>query len=116
LLNSVNRLVPTPVKPSYVYLATYHPAAVLKRHVDRPQCEWNVSLVLDMEPEVARTSAWPIFLETAGTVHEVRLGLGDLVLYRGTDVPHWRDRQPDGQRCTVAFFHFVGVDFTGSLS
>jgi hypothetical protein len=115
LLWTVNQLVPEEVRPSYAYLAVYHPGATLRRHIDRPQCQWNVSLVLDTEPEVNRASAWPIYLEVQGEAREVRLGMGDFVLYRGTDVPHWRKAQPEGCRSTIGFFHFVSMDFEGSL-
>lgn len=115
LLWTVNQLVPEEVRPSYAYLAIYHPGATLRRHIDRPQCQWNVSLVLDTDPEVNRASAWPIYLEVQGAAREVRLGMGDFVLYRGTDVPHWRDAQPEGHSSTICFFHFVSMDFEGSL-
>jgi hypothetical protein len=74
-----------------------------------------MSLALDMEPELERLAAWPIYLEVHGKVHEVRLGLGDAVIYRGTTIPHWRDALPQGQTATVCFYHFVRHDFVGKL-
>lgn len=115
LLWTINQLVPDEVQPSYAYLAVYHPGATLRRHIDRPQCQWNVSLVLDTDPEVDRASAWPIYLEVHGDAREVKLGMGDFVLYRGTDIPHWREAQPEGRSSTICFFHFVSMDFEGSL-
>ncbi len=115
LLPTVNQLVPVEVKPSYTYLVKYHPGAILRRHTDRPQCQWNVSLVLDTNPETDLDRAWPIWVESHGQQRAVRLGIGDLVLYRGTEVPHWRDALPAGQTCTVCLCHYVSSDFTGSL-
>jgi alkylated DNA repair dioxygenase AlkB len=115
LVPLLNRIVVDPIKASYCYLAVYEPGAVLTRHTDRPQCQWNLSMPLDADPETDATSAWPIYLEVDGKPREVRLGLGDAVLYRGTELFHWRDAQPAGHRCTVCFFHFVSDDFEGSL-
>ena len=42
--------------------------------------------------------------------------MGDFVLYRGTEVPHWREAQPADHKSTVCFFHFVSPDFEGELA
>ncbi len=34
-----------PIKPSYVYLASYLSGAELKKHTDREQCEFSVTLL-----------------------------------------------------------------------
>ncbi|MET0647801.1 MAG: hypothetical protein ABW208_14390 [Pyrinomonadaceae bacterium] len=111
----INQIVPAPVKPSYCYLSVYQPGAVLPRHIDRPQCVWNLSLLIDNDPDVQIDDAWPIYLEVEGEAREVRLDLGDAVLYRGTEIPHWREALPEGQRSTLIFCHFVPIDFDQSL-
>lgn len=111
----LNRILPEPVKPSYTYLSTYRPGAVLPRHTDRPQCVWNLSLLVDTNPEKDLSGAWPIYLEVEGETREARLEMGDGVLYRGTEIPHWRDALPDGQTATLIFCHFVPVEFEQSL-
>jgi hypothetical protein len=111
----LNQIVPEPVKPSYTYLSTYRPGAVLPRHTDRPQCVWNLSLLVDTNPETDLSGAWPIYLEVAGQTREARLEMGDGVLYRGTEIPHWRDALPAGQTATLIFCHFVPVEFEHSL-
>ena len=58
-----------PLKPSYVYLASYLSGAELKKHTDREQCEFSVTLCLDFSPEPALETPWPI---TAGHCREVR--------------------------------------------
>ena len=102
---------------SYCYLSCYEAGAVLPPHKDRPQCLYNLSLVLDMqevdsgrEPE-----PWPIYLEVDGQPRAVHLQVGDGLVYSGTEVLHWRDALPPGQRAIVCFFHFVPTDFAGSL-
>jgi hypothetical protein len=58
---------------------------------------------------------WPIYVEIDGQPQAVLLETGDGVAYSGTEIWHWRDALPAGQRAVVCFFHFVPPDFTGSL-
>ncbi|MEM9491884.1 MAG: hypothetical protein AAGC55_22250, partial [Myxococcota bacterium] len=111
----VQRLVVAPIKPSYAFLSRYREGAVLHRHTDRDQCAWNLSVVLDQYPDPSRDQAWPIHFAIRGSVHTALLGSGDGVLYSGTQVPHWRDALPAGQRVTIGIFHFVDREFAGSL-
>ncbi len=103
------------LKPSYVYMASYLNGAELKRHTDREQCEFSVTLCLDFSPEPKLETPWPIQLDTPTGVVTVYQALGDGLAYRGTQLPHYRDILPDGQTSTSIFFHYVGADFTGSL-
>jgi len=111
LTNLLNRITPEKVKPSYSYLSMYKPGAVLKKHTDREQCAWNMSLVIDTDPDYI----WPIYLETGGLISAVKLEIGDAVIYRGTKIPHWREQLPDNQQATICFYHFVAEDFAGPL-
>ncbi|SRR6266545_5730124 len=111
----VNQVVPEPVKPSYTYLSTYKSGAVLPRHTDREQCVWNLSLLIDANPEMELSDSWPIYLDVEKQVKAIRLEMGDGVLYRGTEIPHWRDALPDGHIATLIFCHFVPVDFQECL-
>ena len=111
----VQQVVREEIKPSYSFLAMYKSGASLPKHIDRPQCVWNLSLLIDADPETSLSESWPIFFEVDGEVKEVRLGMGDGVLYRGTDIPHWRNELPDGHMATLIFYHFVPQDFEGSL-
>lgn len=111
----VNQVTPEPVIPSYCYLSSYRPGAVLRRHRDRRQCSWNMSLVLDMDPEQPQATAWPIYLDLPVGLREVRLGIGDAVIYRGHEIEHWRDALGANQHVTACFFHFVDEHFEESL-
>lgn len=111
----ISRITPERLKGSYTMSAFYEPWAVLKRHTDRPQCAWNLSFPIDYEPERTTDESWPIFMDVDGVTHEVKLGIGDGLLYRGTDLPHWRNAQPDGHTSSVCFFHFVPEEFEGNL-
>jgi len=104
-----------PLRASYVYLASYQPGAILKKHTDREQCEFSVTLCLDYAPEPRNATPWPLHLhKTSGRV-TVFQAIGDALLYRGCLLPHSRDPLPEGHTSTSIFFHYVRQDFTGSL-
>ncbi|HZH90672.1 MAG TPA: hypothetical protein VEX70_08675 [Pyrinomonadaceae bacterium] len=106
----VNRITPAPVRPSHCQVSVYQPGAFLRRHKDQPQYVWNLSLVVDAEPELEERRAWPICVEVEGQTREVRLEIGDAVLYRGSEFTHWRDVLPGGQSVTLLFCFFSPAD------
>jgi hypothetical protein len=115
ITNAVSALVGEPVKPSYVYLASYLSGAELKKHTDREQCEFSVTLCLDFSPESEVATSWPIHLDTGGGSVTVYQALGDGLIYRGPKVPHYRKALASGYTSTSIFFHYVPADFSGSL-
>jgi hypothetical protein len=54
-------------------------------------------------------------MELDGNPTAVLLQVGDGLCYSGTDIWHWRDALPAGQRAIICFYHFVPAGFTGSL-
>lgn len=113
----VSRIVGAPHKPSYSFLACYEAGAVLKRHIDRPQCVYNLSLVLDMSDTTGgpEPEPWPFFLEKHQGPQKVSLNIGDGLLYQGDQAHHWRDALPENQRAIICFYHFVPEEYSGSI-
>jgi hypothetical protein len=103
------------VKPSYVYVASYRSGANLAAHTDRVQCEYSVSTLIDYTPEPVDQSPWPLYLEPPTGQVAVWQGIGDSLLYRGRNIPHYRARLPDGETSTSIFFHYVDWNFSGPL-
>jgi len=58
---------------------------------------------------------WPLWFESPRGKRSVVLAPGDAVLFRGCELPHWRDAAPPGQLSTMLLFHYVPVTFTGTL-
>ena len=116
ITSTVSAVVGEAVKPSYVYLASYLSGAELKKHTDREQCEFSVTMAVDFSPEPVQETAWPIRLDTPQGTTAVFQVLGDGLVYRGTRVPHYRDRLPEGHTSTSLFFHYVPLDFSGPLN
>ena len=103
------------LKPSYAYLGCYLDGAELKPHIDRPQCQFNLSIVFDMSDEQGQTpEPWRIFLKKNNKTTAVNLAIGSGLLYQGTELEHWREPLPKGQRAIVCFYHFVEKTFKGS--
>jgi hypothetical protein len=102
------------VQASFCYLSVYPEGSYLKQHLDRPQCVWNLSLLL--HPQPADAPSWPLYIQTpqqgGAAIH---LQPGDAVLYSGRKHPHWRDVLGAGQRVTVCSMHFVPQDFIFEL-
>src|ERR1700690_3496074 len=101
------------VKPSYVYLASYQPGAILKKHTDREQCEFSFTLCLHFSPEPRNATPWPLHLHQKSGMVNVFQAIGDALLYRGRELQHSRDALPEGHTSTSIFFHYVREDFTG---
>lgn len=103
------------VIPSANFVASYQDRGVLKRHIDREQCAWNVSCLVESAHGDAVERSWPFCVETNGREHSVRLDLGEAVLYAGRRSPHWRDRMGPGQRQTLLLMCYVPWDFVGVM-
>jgi len=80
--------------PTYSYARVYEKGSILKKHKDRPSCEISTTLNLGGDP-------WSIFLE--GT--EVNLAPGDMLVYSGCELEHWRD-EFQGDICGQVFLHY----------
>ena len=108
------RLVPT-----YSYCRLYRTGNILKRHKDRPSCEISTTLNLGGDP-------WPILIDPTGSnnvideyknIHkpgapkgvEVNLKPGDMLIYSGCELEHWREPFK-GKLCGQVFLHYNHAD------
>lgn len=85
------------VFPTYSFCRIYWTGADMVKHVDRPACEYSVSVCISTEP-----TPWPIWFEG----EEVILEAGDLVIYKGMEVEHWRTPYQGLEQFQV-FLHYV---------
>lgn len=113
--NLVRAITGEQIIPSYSFLSAYLKGARLKKHVDRPQCLWNGSLLIDQNPETDLEKSWPIYLESPNRTSEIRLDFGDALFYSGTKIPHWRKSIGRKNRQTLGLLHYVPIDFNGDL-
>jgi len=87
---------------TYSYARIYKNGDELKRHKDRYSCEISTTMNLGGDD-------WSIFLEPSGEESkdgiEVKLEAGDMLMYRGCDLEHWREPF-QGKDCGQVFLHY----------
>ena len=102
----IGKIVGKKLIPQYTYARVYKNGSVLERHSDRPECQYSVSLCLGGEYE----KPWPIWIKDySGKSHEVPLDVGDMVVYPGTELEHWRDKF-EGNMQYQLFMHYVDAE------
>ena len=111
--------------PTYSYARIYKKGDVLKRHKDSPSCEISTTLNLGGDP-------WPIYLSpdenvgipefnggvkgitTSSSAKGLKVDLepGDMLVYSGCVLEHWRERF-NGNNCGQVFLHYNNVATQG---
>lgn len=88
--------------PTYSYLRIYLKGALLEKHQDRPSCEVSATLPLSYSSQ----NIWPLYIERGNKTISVELEPGDALIYKGIEVPHWREAF-EGERQVQVFLHYV---------
>jgi hypothetical protein len=83
--------------PTYSYARVYKQGDILEKHKDRPSCE--ISATLNLGGDV-----WSIFLQSKNK-QEIVLESGDLLIYSGCELEHWRE-EFTGTDCGQVFLHY----------
>jgi hypothetical protein len=95
---------------NYSYARIYKKGDVLHRHKDRFSCEISTTLNLGGD-------SWPIYLEPSGKEglkgFKVDLKPGDMLVYRGNELEHWREPFK-GENCAQVFLHYNDLKTKGS--
>jgi len=109
--------------PTYSYTRIYEKGNILWRHKDRPSCEVSTTLHLGGD-------LWPIYLDPTGanniipkdqtygprgeevgvkpgapTGVRADIKVGDMLIYSGCDLEHWREPF-QGNVCSQVFLHY----------
>jgi len=123
LLPAMEKETELKLNPNYSYARIYKKGDILHRHKDRFSCEISTTLSLGGDE-------WPIFLEpniSQGGIDEktgkykpskskgvkVMLQPGDMLVYRGNELEHWRETFK-GENCAQVFLHYNNVKTKGS--
>lgn len=110
--NLVSQIAGEPVKPTYAYISAYRGGAALRAHLDRRQCEFTMSLLIDSKEDA---EPWPLWFQTHTGKTSLTLACGDAVLFCGCELPHWREVSATEQFATTLLFHYVPSGFRGTL-
>ena len=87
---------------TYSYARIYKKDDILNRHKDRYSCEISTTMNLGGD-------LWHIFIEPSGEKgkegERVILEPGDMLLYKGEKLEHWREKF-EGENCAQVFLHY----------
>lgn len=91
-------------------IRTYHMGRVytsdttgMERHVDRAPCHTSITFPVAIDKE-----GWSInLLSLLGKEVEVNLDVGDILLYKGCDVAHWRNHKKDLTMQYQYYMHWI---------
>ena len=117
----MEKLTGMKLNPTYSYARIYKMGDVLHRHKDRFSCEISTTMNLGGDE-------WPIYLENKKNVGmpkdgfpaktdnkgtEIILKPGDMLVYKGQILEHWRETFI-GQDCAQVFLHYNDVSSPGA--
>ena len=129
--NKLKDYIDLDLRETYSYTRRYERGAYLGSHTDRPSCEISATLCLDYQTDdnkpwkiwvrndknYANTSAETVKNESQDLNHRERvknncksisLEPGDILLYQGPNIPHWRDYLL-GEYSYHLFVHFFNA-------
>lgn len=101
--------------PNYTYHRLYTTDTELVRHKDRASCEISTSLCLgydvsNVDNNVYPDYNWAMWIEEEnGKKVPVQMKPGDMLIYRGCEVWHWRDHFKGNNHAQV-FMHYNEAD------
>ena len=100
--------------PAYTYARIYKNGDVLKRHKDRFSCEISTTMNLAGDPwalylspneNVGIPDGKKITAESKAKGIKVDLKPGDMLVYSGCELEHWRNKFK-GKECIQVFLHY----------
>tara|TARA_R100000935_G_C2820308_1_gene159451 strand:+ start:931 stop:1548 length:618 start_codon:yes stop_codon:yes gene_type:complete len=99
-LSSLSKSIDMELFPTYSFGRIYSQGDELHKHKDRPSCEISGTINLGGDP-------WSIFLKDSDKKNiEIILKPGDILMYKGADLEHWR-KPFIGKICAQVFLHYT---------
>ena len=106
--------------PTYAYWRLYREGDVLRRHKDRASCEVSTTLFLGHNIDNLKDRKknwqdyqWPMWVDESGGFGKkgkaLNLNPGDMILYRGCDIEHWREPFLGNNHAQV-FLHYNNLN------
>ena len=91
----------TNLASTFTYARIYRKGEILKKHVDREACEYSATITLDYSGE----EPWNFFIKDNKQIL-LEINRGDILIYKGINLPHWRDELEDEWQ-TQVFLHYA---------
>jgi len=103
----IEKITGKQLHPTYSFSRIYMNGDELKKHVDRPSCEYSVTISVAYK----NIENWPISMQyNDNPVSTIILNPGDAVVYKGIEVDHWRDKLQDNAISVQFMLHYVDAN------
>ena len=105
--NKLEHILQEKLYPTYYFDRFYFNGSRMNRHVDRESCEISVSVNISSNLD----HDWGLWFELEDSF-ECFTSPGDAVIYRGIEVPHWRNKMVGNKKSYFhqLFLHYVRAD------
>ena len=113
--DEISKLTDKNLITTYTYWRLYTHGEILKKHKDRKSCKYSATVCLGFDVSNVDHSKypdydWPIFIKDKfNNDLPIHLKPGDILIYRGDIVEHWRDSFLGVHHAQV-FFHYNEKD------
>ena len=113
--NSIQSYTGLNLFPNYSYWRFYERGNKLEKHKDRDGCEISCTIfigsdVSNVDEHMYPEYTWPMWvLDKDGNELPIQLNAGDMIVYRGCDIIHWREPFI-GLNHAQVFIHYSDVD------
>tara|TARA_B100000900_G_C20595228_1_gene723134 strand:- start:102 stop:746 length:645 start_codon:yes stop_codon:yes gene_type:complete len=88
ILKLIQNILKMDLLPTYYFDRFYYEGQELSRHIDRPSCEISATVQISTN----REGAWPIWFRLPdNTENYISMKDGDMVIYKGHEIEHWRE-------------------------
>lgn len=107
LRDKISKVVGLDLQPTYSYGRIYRNGNKLPKHIDRKASEFGVSITTHS------TINWPIYFDVGGNEMKVVCDVGEGIIYKGSETPHWRNDFKGELQVQLLVFY---VDSNGQYS
>lgn len=100
--------------PTYGFLRLYQNGNELPYHSDRDSCEISTTLFLghnieNVDKNLYPDYNWTIYVEKNKEKIPVSLNPGDMLIYKGIELPHWREKFIGNNHAQI-FLHYNNIN------
>jgi hypothetical protein len=106
---SLSKIIGIQILPTYSLTRFYMKGDELKIHKDRPSCEISATLSLGFSDDCGPNPIYFSKNKNGSNPTEIILNSGDLCIYRGCDLYHWRNPLPN-KWMLQSFLHFINSE------
>jgi len=103
------------IEATYSYWRYYRPGNELEYHTDRNDCIVSATICVGYDvSNVDKDYNWKIFMRSKEKDIGIEMHPGDMVIYNGLDLPHWREKFK-GRYQSQVFIHYSDIPIIKDL-